>query len=39
VNEQETIENLRKERQEAFNNQVPLVEHRKEEIILDTDFQ
>jgi len=29
VNEQETIENLRKERQEAFNNQVPLVEHKK----------
>jgi len=29
VNEQETIDNLRKDRQEAFNNQVPLVEHKK----------
>jgi len=39
VNEQETIDNLRKERQEAFNNQIPLVEHKKEQIILDTDIQ
>jgi len=39
VNEQETIDNLRKDRQEAFNNQVPLVEHKKEQIVLDTDIQ
>jgi len=39
LNEHQSIEDLRKERETAFSNQIPIVEHKKEQIILETDIQ